>query len=40
MVSEKEVKGEKIFIGDICGFGYREKEIAVRAPKTSSPDWR
>jgi hypothetical protein len=29
MVSEKEVKGEKIFICDICGLGYREKETAL-----------
>ena len=29
MVSEKQHEGERLFICDVCGFGYREKEQAA-----------
>jgi hypothetical protein len=29
MVSEKQHEGERLFICDVCGFGYRKKEQAA-----------
>ena len=29
MVSEKQHQGERLYICDVCGFGYREKEQAA-----------
>ncbi len=29
MVSEKQYEGERLYICDVCGFGYRKKEQAA-----------